>query len=511
MPRSLPWLAAVLAALIVPSPARPATGFVCSAKGGPQWRAYESEHVVLRTDLDPDRAREMVRELELARAAVLHAMFSKPPAIPGVLQAVAFASDSEFWEVSPPHASAWFSTIDGLTPTVVLPGSLQASTRIILIHELTHHLSSFPLLRKPLWLDEGFAVYLETMGSVALGARMTVGTVHEMMVVPRKRSDRIPVKDLLAWKRVDPDWVRTTVRRYYVSSWFLVHYLVNKQTAGFYDYFRRLGRAEDPRVAWKGAFPQWDPDLPGALDDLEAALDTYGRGQQFQYHELKLDLSPKVTDRPLPPAEVHAIRAILLPAGGGTPAARRAEVDEALAEDPSHPLAISVLAGLDPKADTGAMARASVTAHATDWRAWSALGDALSRGPADERIAARRRAAELAPQEPVALHELARDLAEAGQAKEAAAPALALLRIAPYSPLVHETVASVAMKLGLCPDALREQQRAVDTTSDASPEKVRDDRLARLADYQKQCASPAPAGTPAPAPAPAVAPAAGSP
>lgn len=498
--------AAALAAIVVPALALPATSFTCSAKGGPEWRVYESEHVVLRTDLSPSRAEDMVRELELARAAVLQAMFSKPPQIPGQVHAIAFASDSQFWEVAPDHAVAYVTTIDGFTPLVVLPGTLQAATRTLLIHELTHHLSSFPLLRKPLWLNEGFAMYLESMGSVALGARMTVGSVPEMMPLPRKRSARILVKDLLAWKRVEPGWVGETVRRYYVSSWFLVHYLVNKQTPGFYELFRRLGRAEDPRTAWKGAFPQWDPDVPDALDDLESKLDTYGRGESFQYHEIDVKVSPRVTSRPLPPSEVHAYRAVLLPHGGERrPEVLRAEVDEGLAEDPTDPLAIAVLAGLDPGAQLLPLARASVKAHPGDWRAWSALGDALEKGPRDEFLAARRKAVEVGPSEPVALRELARDLAVAGEAKEAAAPALTLLRIAPWSPATHETVAQVAMSLGLCADALRAQQRALDTLSDRTSPEARGEMEKVLAGYQQRCTAP-PAAAPAPAPAAAAIP-----
>jgi tetratricopeptide (TPR) repeat protein len=491
--------AGVLLAFLLPGSASPATSFECSAKGGTQWQEYESEHAVLRTDLSPDRAGEMVRDLELAWAAVLHAMFAKPPNIPGQIHAIAFASDSDFWAVSPDHAAAYVTSIDGFTPTVVLPGTLKAGTRTTLIHELTHHLSSFPLLRKPMWLDEGFAVYLSSMGSVALGARMTVGSVPEMMLVPRKRSERILVKDLLAWKRIEPGWVGETIRRYYVSSWFLVHYLVNKQTPAFYELFRRLGRAEDPRLAWKAAFPKWDPDVPDALDDLESALDTYGRGQQFQYHELDLRVSPKVTTGPLSSAEVHAIRAVLLPIGGESrPEALRAEVDEALGEDPGNPLALAVLAGLDPRGDNLARARTAVRMHAADWRAWSVLGDALAAGPVAERLQARRKEAELAPAEPVALYELARDLARAGEPQEAAPHALQLLRIAPYAPQTHETVALVAMKLGICADAVRAQQRAIDTLSDRASPKARAEKEKVLADYQRQCAAPPPAAPPSP-------------
>jgi hypothetical protein len=335
-------------------------------------------------------------------------------------------------------------------------------------------------------------MYLESMGSAALGARMTVGSIPEMMPVPRKRSQRVLVKDLLAWKRIEPDWVSETVRRHYLSSWFLVHYLVNKNTAGFYELFRRLGRAEDPRAAWKGAFPQWDPDVPDALDDLEAKLDTYGRGESFQYHEIEPKVSPTVKSRPLPPSEVHAYRALLLPHGGArSPEVLRAEVDEALAEDPADPLAIAVLAGLDPKRDVLPMARASVKAHPSDWRAWSLLGDALARGPREEFLAARRKAVEVGPSEPVALQELARDLSASGEAREASGPALALLKLAPWSPTTHETVAQVAMSLGLCADALRAQQRAIDTISDRASPEMRIEKEKTLATYVQRCAAPA--------------------
>ena len=432
----------------------------------------------------------MVREIELARAAVLHAMFANQPDVPGVIHAVAFASDADFWDVSPSQAAAYVTTIDGFAPTVVLPATLRAATRSILIHELTHHFSSFPLLRKPLWLDEGFAVYLESMGSVALGARMTVGTVPGTIRVPRGRTERILVKDLLAWNRIDPDWVGTTVRRYYASSWLLVHFLVNRQAKGFDELCRRLGLAEDPRAAWKAAFPRWDPDVPGALDDLEGALDLYVRGSAIPYRTLDLRVEPTIAHRAIPSAEVHALRAQLLPHGGERrPEVLRAEVDEGLTEDPVNPLALAVLTRLDRGGDLLPLARAAVQAHPADWRAWSLLGGALGAGSTEERLAARRRAVELGPDEPVPLRELARDLAAAGLSREAVPHTLWLLRIAPYSPEAHETIALVAMKLGICVDALRSQQRAIDTVSDRSPREARERQEGKLTEYERQCAA----------------------
>jgi tetratricopeptide (TPR) repeat protein len=487
-------MAVLLPALALSALLQATSPFLCSSRGGPAWRELRSEHVVLQTDLSVERARAMVRELELARGAVLQALFAKPPDIPVVLHAVAFASDGDFSDVSPEGAAAYFTTVDGFTPIVVLPGTLQSGTRAALIHELAHHISSFPLLRRPLWLNEGLAVYLESMGSVSLGAEMSVGTVPERIQVPGKRVDRVLVRDLFAWTRVDPSWGSRLVHRHYVSSWFLVHYLFNKQPRAFEDYLRRLGRAEDPRAAWKAAFPAWDPDVQGALDDLESALDTYARGTQFSYRRIDVQVSPRISEHPLPSAEVHALRAVLLSvAGERRGEVIRAEVDEALSEDPGNPRALAVLAGLDRRADLLPLARLSVQAHPTSWRAWSALASALRRDEGEERLAARRKAVDLAPDEPLAVYQLARELVAAGRAKEATPLTLQLLRVAPYSPLVHETVASVAMQLGLCVDALRSQQRAIDTLSDLAPPRARERRERVLAEYQERCSTAPPA------------------
>jgi hypothetical protein len=105
---------------------------------------------------------------------------------------------------------------------------------------------------------------------------------------------------------------------------------------------------------------------------------------------------------------------------------------------------------------------------------------------------------ELGPGEPVPLWELARDLAAAGLPREAVPHTLQLLRIAPYSPAVHETTALVAMKLGICVDALRSQQRAIDTLSDRASPKARAEKEKVLADYQRRCSAPSPAAPPGP-------------
>jgi tetratricopeptide (TPR) repeat protein len=492
-------VAALLLAIVAPGAAGATGPFVCPAKGGPPWREFRTEHFVLQTDLEPVRAAELIRELEFARAAVLHAAYPSPPAIPGTIHAVAFSDDDDYADVSPPRAAAFFTTVDGFTPTVVLPATLRARTRSALIHEMTHRFSSFSLLRRPMWLDEGYAVYMESMGSVTFGGKMKVGTVPEGIPVLAGRADRVRVRDLLAWKRVEPTWGADLTRRYYASSWLLVHYLVNRQPAALGDFFRRLGRAEDPLAAWKASFPRWDPAQPGGLDDLEDSIDAYGRGGEYQYRKLDIQVSPVVTEHAIPPAEVHALRAALFALGGDAPGAQaRAELDEAFSEDPGSPGALAVMERLRVRDDILPMARAAVKAHPEDWRAWSALGNSLGPGTGAERLVARRKAVALAPEEPLALLLLARDLEAANLPEEAAPHALRLLRLAPYSSAVHETMASVAMRLELCDAALRSQHRAIDTLSDRAPPRSRATAERLLGEYERRCAArpAAPAAAP---------------
>ena len=492
-------VAALLLTIVAPVAAGATGPFVCPAKGGPPWREFRSEHVLLRTDLEPTRAVEMVRDLEFARAAVLQAAYASPPAIPGAIHAVAFSDDDDYADVSPPGAAAYFTTVDGFTPTVVLPATLRARTRAAVIHEMTHRFSSFSMLRRPTWLNEGYAVYMESMGSVSFGGNMTVGTVPEGIPVLAGRTDRVRVRELLAWKEVDPAWGADLVRRYYASSWLLVHYLVNRQPAALGDLFQRLGRAEEPLSAWRASFPRWDPAVPGGLDDLEDQIDAYSRGGEYLYRKLDLQVSPVVSEHPLPSAEVHALRAALLAVGGDARGAQvRAELDEALDEDPGSPGALAAAVRLRTREDVLPLARAAVKIHPEDWRAWSALGSSLGPGAGVERLAARRKAVALAPEEPLALLLLARELEAANLPGEAAPHALRLLRIAPYSSAVHQTMASVSMRLDLCDAALRSQHRAIDTLSDQASPPSREAAERVLSEYERRCAArrSAPAAAP---------------
>ena len=101
-----------------------------------------------------------------------------------------------------------------------------------------------------------------------------------------------------------------------------------------------------------------------------------------------------------------------------------------------------------------------------DPRAWSFLAETLPLDAAAEREAALRRAAELAPRNPLALSALANVLLEEGRSGEALPLARQAVQLGPFSPEVLDTYAAVAADLGNCEQAVLASRRALDVLPD---------------------------------------------
>jgi tetratricopeptide (TPR) repeat protein len=484
-PVALAALAAALAGCATGAPA-----FRCPARGGPEWRVFYAEHFVVATDLDEADAGALVAELELMRTAVASSMFTERHEPPVRAQVVAFRDRRTFEELAPAGAAAYYA-LGRSEPKIVLPGTLGAEQRRVLAHEMAHHVAAYVLLRQPRWLSEGLATWAETLGAAGGGRRMVLGGVPQGHR-PLSRPRRVPAAQLLAWEADVPPG---RLGDFYDAAWLLVHYLSSQYPQALRDLERRLNGAEDPEVAFREAFPQWDPRRPGALDALDRELDDWARLGRFEPRPVKAEATVRVSERPLPPAEVHAIRLLLW--GGRSERdeeAWRREVEEALAEDPAHPVVLRVLAAHDGR-DPLPLARAAVAAHPMDARAWTFLGHSLPlRSP--ERVPALQRAAELAPDDAAVLEALSRALLEEGRTGEALPPARRAVQLAPFSASALDAYAAVAADLGQCAQAMLAARRALDVlTTDVGPQD-RGTLERRLAGYRERCAPPGPDGAP---------------
>jgi tetratricopeptide (TPR) repeat protein len=468
-------------------------GLRCSSAGGPLWHEYRSRHFNVDTDLDTQEAAALVHELETLHAMVVHALVNEDREVPGRVRVIVPASDRTYAALAAPAVVGYFTNGVFEEPTAVIhPAALRSDPEII-AHELVHHLVWYFFPRRPRWFDEGIAQFLQTVANPDPRFHGAAG------LVPRQRAPRLrgiaqmPALEILAWRGEysmrEPDMEE-------LWSWVLYHWLWTYRRDALADYEWRLASDENPARAWMAAFPDLDPTRPAAMKKLDQALDQHRRDDQISYYRVEVKPDTSFSRATLSSADVHmlllAIRDNWVTGGNGYMSiisdpltARRNEIEEALREDPTHPVALWYLLRAD-KAAAAAALRKSAAARPGDWRSWYALSLVL-RPEEDhaEMLAALRKAVELNPDQAAANNDLAALLLVDGQAKEALPFAQHAVDVAPAHPISLDTLAGIADALGQCPQALALEQRAVDLMprqNAAGPRK-------RLQEYKQRCGS----------------------
>jgi tetratricopeptide (TPR) repeat protein len=458
--------------------------FQCPSNGGTPWRELASDHFVVRTDLDADEARELLHRLERMRAAVLAALFDGAPETPGRVEVVAFRTDREFKDFAPEGVSAYYLRYAGGPPRIVLSGEIASWQRALLAHELTHHYLAAVFARLPRWLGEGLAVYMETLGEQRPDRGLVIGGAPPARLA-RARESPMPVNELLRW---DGTVGTKESLDFYASSWLLVHYLANKRAPAFAELQRRLAEGEAPQDAWRASFPEYDLARTETLIGLDRTLAWYARAElKTRARHVKIAVVGDHLEQPMPAVEVHALRLALWSQGPDkSDGALRAEVAEALREEPHHPIALQVLASFEGQ-NALALARKAVSSHPDDPRAWTFLAGSLADHDRAEREEAYRRAADLAPDNPAALHNLAVELLEAGRSGEALPFARRAVGLAPWSPPLLAGYAAVLSDLGQCAQSIPLTQRALEALPDRASNAARVELRGSLTRYVEQC------------------------
>ncbi len=289
----------------------------CPARGGPAWWEVTTDHFVLIANRPEAQARRAAARLEQMRTAyLLGAWQGVDPPMPR-LRVVAFRDLGELSEFTGTERFLGFTTRLGggeslLTTTgnFDLDANPVANDGSVFKHELAHWVDGFFLIRPPRWLDEGLAMFLETMtidkhGQATLGAanlgRLPPGLSHSTLA---GRTGWLPMADVLGAKRYPgAAW---KVSSFYSMSWLFVHMLVNERGTQFTDYQRRLGHGDDPDKAFARAFPGVTADF---LDD--ALWNYFGHGR-FARRTFAVPKWPgHLEARQIADAEVHAVWAQL--------------------------------------------------------------------------------------------------------------------------------------------------------------------------------------------------------
>jgi len=503
--------------------------FRCPARGGPAWVEARGGHFRLSGDLTPGEARSLALELEETRGALIAGLFpGQPMEIDRVVQVVAFRRAVDYEEFAPPNVRAYLSQ-DGLGEHVIVmstepervhgmpeearpgpsggdrqrrgglsawfrnlvgedPGLVGPRARLVIVHELTHHVLRYVYPRQPRWFGEGLAALSEILAS----ERNVFGRVPAQVARGYERQP-VPMRRLLAWNG------RSSDASEHDSSAMLVHFLLNEEAERFDDYRRRLAGAERPDAAWAAVFPEWAPTTGDGPEALDLRVAEHARRPAGKEWPARGTARERPSVRELTASEVHGIRLALNRFDTSAEAVRlqREEMQEALAEDPGHVLGLQVKAAiyaLDPLP----LAERAAAAHPDDLRAVLWLAQSLPRGPEedeDRRLAALRHAVEIAPWSALAANNLAWNLLQRGEREEALPLAERAAQLSPGDPMILDTLAGALEAAGRCPEALRTAERALDFLPEHAPERALTPWIERADRLRAACGPAAPRPT----------------
>jgi len=181
--------------------------------------------------------------------------------------------------------------------------------------------------------------------------------------------------------------------------------LISEHRAELARYMQLLDQPADEKASpaevaarqWREAFPS----LP--LDEVTGELQQWLLSGHHRVVHLTIQLRAwPVTVRTLGDADVYATRGLLRSFKANQDLQRRADVDAALAAEPTNVLGWVLRWTSDDATPTSDQGRAISAAHPEDWRAWLLATVALQHaGAAAEEIeSARTRACELAANNP---------------------------------------------------------------------------------------------------------------
>jgi tetratricopeptide (TPR) repeat protein len=485
------------------------------------WLEYRSEHFVVDSNLLRGIAGSLIERLERFRAIELASLTSEPVVLPGRIRVIAAGASARLEELAhdkyqvgsgpncqnasqscadlhqlptfvngtlPPefflssdqekgcsrdllYSAGYFVSRLG-EPTIVIPVSgLRANSEVI-AHEVAHHLASVFFLNPPTWFVEGFAAFVQTIGGLPLenaphiGTRVqhgervingAIGLVPPGFVVALCQ-DWVPTDKLLVWNGEERP---ARPGRFHVQSWLLYHWLWNERSKQLAKFQSLLASAENPSSAWREAFPQFNPEEPGALRALDVSLETHRWRPKVAYYRVAAEADERYTSEPLSPTDVHMLlldaRYSTQPAPRDTPAWLRPELQQLLLEEPLQPMALAWRAELD-QTSALRLLRKATDKWPDNWQAWLFRGEAAE--VPEEKGSAYQKAVQLNAESVLAQERMARFLATNGSPVEALSFAKQALLLAPWDASATATLAVIDAALGQCPEARAMGERA---------------------------------------------------
>jgi hypothetical protein len=458
----------------------------CAAHGGSPWLELTSPHFVVHTNLDDSDAREATHGLEQS-LGVLRYVFAGDHEPKRRIDVVLFRNTLQLQDILGRGEFNGLMMRDWHGPLLLVGGAMyligNSARADVVMHELTHHASSFALAREPRWLAEGLAMYFETT-TIDSSGKVRVGDPMMQALRIVRSSTPMTFEELWQWTD-DPVDSQQLLNRRYAASWMFVHFFYNQHEPELVEFLRALSTGVAPREAFARTFP----GLSFAQLDDEARH--YLAEGSYAAHVFPLRTTPDAVQvRPLADAQVHAeLARIALASKRPERAAEELDAEQAL--DPNLPLAfeLKVLTSRDD-ARALALAREFTTRFPNDATAFRLLAMTLraNRAPAEQVLQAARRSLALDDEDPHALSDAAMVLTSSGAGEEAVPLARKAALLAPYEPAAHFTLAIALSSVARCDDAAAAFERGTELFDEHTPAALRKRLVEQTRAMMKACA-----------------------
>lgn len=254
----------------------------CPKEGGNPWYQAVTAHFVVTTDLEEQKVRPAVSELERGYAELSAAAFPKGAGNADRLAIVIVRDDLEMAQHFPSYGGFSTERLYGTLeyePTLVFPGprysAYESYVRSTFLHELTHRFIAYNYGAVPMWVNEGLAEYYSSLridgDKLVLrgGVGVSVGSAVSPSIAELLDSNR---ETFYAEKQKVELLRDDSRRRYYAGAWALVHFLLNGEDARrkrFSHFVTELGEGKSQTVAWNETVGTEAPDA------LQSSFDTY--------------------------------------------------------------------------------------------------------------------------------------------------------------------------------------------------------------------------------------------
>jgi tetratricopeptide (TPR) repeat protein len=321
--------------------------FPSAARAAPeQWIELHSEHFTVVTDAGEKQARHIADQFERMRW-MFQTIFPKHEVDPvAPIEVIAAKNEKVFQTLEPQAylskgalhlAGLFLSTPDKNYVLLRLDAESERHPYASVYHEYTHLQFSDDAAWMPLWLNEGFAEFIQN--TEIRNKEVLLGEPSADDILYLRQSSLIPLPVLFKVDHNSPYYHEEQKGSvFYSESWALTHFLEvtdrEKGTHRMDDYFKLVSHGEDSLTAAQKAF--------GDLKQLQTALEFYIRASTYKQFILNSAAAPidestyqfKVLSEP----ESDAIRAGFL-VGVQRKQDAQALIDEVLKADPNNAVA----------------------------------------------------------------------------------------------------------------------------------------------------------------------------